>query len=41
VEPCYDADHLHEWVIDGYNKDITGILELWMIDITGDMGIGA
>jgi hypothetical protein len=32
---------LHEWVVDGDDKDLAGLLELGVVDEAGDVGAGA
>jgi hypothetical protein len=36
-----ERSDLHEWVVDRNHKDLTGILDLGMVDIAWDMRFGA
>jgi hypothetical protein len=43
LEKCswHYKDDIHERIIHSYHENITSILELWVVDIARDMGIGA
>ena len=43
-ESCFGVKRgqdLHKWIVDGDDKDLTGLADLWALHEPWDMGVGA